>query len=256
MSIKIGHAVMDEDGKITGTRSGDQTGKEVAFGSWYAKNSKGASWTHYLELKDAVLREKLARFIEAAVNNPKIGYSQPNRTGLLKSMQQGKTVELASGDVDCTSLIFIGLRLVCGINVAIGYSGNMSSLLKATGQFDIYTDAAHLTMDKLAKRGGIYLRNGHALTVLESGSGVASSVPEEDYSSEADQIDPPYVLSLDRVNVRATAGVTGKIIYTASKNEKLPFGEHDWDTGWYAVETPKGRGFMTNKPKYTRLVET
>ena len=262
MSVKIGHAVQDENGGITGPLSGDQTGKEVAISTWYAKNSKGVPWTHYLELKDADKREKLARFIEAACANPKIGYSQDHRTALYGSMKDGRSVDLASGDVDCTSLIFIGLKLVCGINVAIGYSGNMFALLNATGQFNIHTDAAHITTDKLALRGGIYLRNGHALTVLENGSGasessVSSSVPSEDYASEADQIDPPYVLIVGgSVNVRSGAGVAGnKIIYTAHRGEKLPFGEIDDDTGWYAVETPKGIGFISNNPKYTKLVE-
>ena len=262
MAVRIGHAVMDENGKITGTISGDQTGKEVQIATWYAKNSKGVGWSHYLELKDAAKREKLARFIEAACANPKIGYSQDHRTALYDSMKNGSSVDLASGDVDCTSLIFIGLKLACGINVAIGYSGNMYSLLKATGQFNIYTDSAHLTTDKLAKRGGIYLRNGHALTVLEDGSAASQTVVEttstaatDDGSFEADQIDPPYVLALGSVNVRVAAGVAGnKIIYTAHNGEKLPFGEIDADTGWYAVETPKGNGFITNKPKYTRLV--
>ena len=253
MAVRIGHAVMDENGQTAGPISGDQTGKEVAVATWYAKNGKGVGWSHYIELKDAAKREKLARFIELACANPQIGYSQDHRTALYDSMKNGSSVDLASGDVDCTSLIFIGLKLACGISVAIGYSGNMASLLKATGQFNVYTDAAHLTTDRLAKRGGIYLRNGHALTVLENGSGGVQT--QEDYSSEADQIDPPYVLSLGRVNVRATAGISGKIIYTASKNEKLPFGEIDEDTGWYGVETPKGMGFISNKPRYTRLVE-
>ena len=254
MAVRIGHAVMDENGQTAGPISGDQTGKEVAVATWYAKNGKGVGWSHYIELKDAAKREKLARFIEAACANPKIGYSQDHRTALYDSMKNGSSVDLASGDVDCTSLIFIGLKLACGISVSIGYSGNMYSLLNATGQFNIYTDAAHLTTDKLALRGGIYLRNGHALTVLENGSGGVQA--QEDYSSEADQIDPPYVLSLGSVNVRAAAGVAGnKIIYTAHNGEKLPFCEIDEDTGWYGVETPKGMGFISNKPRYTRLVE-
>ena len=89
--------------------------------------------------------------------------------------------------------------------------------------------------------------------MLVSDSG--SVTTPEDYASEADQIDAPYVLSLGSVNVRAAAGVAGnKIIYTAHYGEKLPFGDIDAGTGWYAVETPKGLGFISNKPRYTRLV--
>lgn len=252
MAVKIGHAVMDEDGKITGTISGDQTEKEVQIAKWYAKNGKGIGWAYYIELKGAEKREQLAQFIESAAANPKIGYSQPHRTALYDAMKSGIPVDIASGDVDCTSLIFIGLKLACGISVAIGYSGNMHSLLNATGQFNIYSDAAHLTTDTLAKRGGIYLRNGHALVVLEDGTG--SVAVQEDFASEADQIDPPYVLILGgSVYVRPVAKSKNKPIYTAHRGEKLPFGEID-ETGWYAVETPKGLGFISDRKDLTRLV--
>ena len=37
MSVRFGHAVMAEDGTVgkTGALIGDQTGKEIAFRSWY-----------------------------------------------------------------------------------------------------------------------------------------------------------------------------------------------------------------------------
>lgn len=120
----------------------------------------------------------------------------------------------------------------------------MARLLSETGQFNIYTDAEHLETDKLAKRGGIYLRNGHALTVLEDGSSVVSPVTG------------PYILALGSVNVRVAAGVGNKIIATTRKGDKLPYlGEVDWDTGWFKVETKSGIGYITNKTRYVRLVE-
>jgi hypothetical protein len=134
----------------------------------------------------------------------------------------------------------------------------MHATFKATGMFDIYQGAPYTTSDKYARRGCLYLRpktatrGGHVYMAVDNGSLSAAVAPP--VASEADQIDPPYVLSLGRVNVRATAGVSGKVIYIASKGEKLPFGEYDWDTGWYGVDTPKGLGFITNKPKYTKLV--
>ena len=251
MAVKIGHAVMDEDGGITGPETGDQTGKEVAVASWYAKNSKGVGWQYYLECTDDGLREGLAAFVEAACANPGIGYSQPNRKGLYKAIQNGASVETAEGDVDCTSLIFTALR-ACGLDVAIGYSGNMYRLLMATGKVTAYTDAEHLESDRYARRGGIYLRSGHALTVLEDGGSAGSA---EDYASEADQIDPPYVLIKGKVNVRETPGTDGKIVYVA-RDEKLPFEEFDDDTGWYGVLCPKGMGFVScDIPRYAKLVK-
>ena len=248
MAVKIGHAVMDENGGITGPISGDQTGKEVRLDKWYAKNSKGVGWSHYIELKDATKREQLARFIEAACANPQIGYSQKNRTALYNSMKAGRPVDVASGDVDCTSLIFIGLKLACGISVAIGYSGNMAALLKATGQFKIYTDAAHLSTDKLAKRGGIYLRIGHALTVLENGSGVGVvSDPLEGVA---------YVVSIGTLNVRNGNGTTFTSIGKTKNGERLEYLDREAEKpNWYRVIFRGTPAWVTSKSRYTRLVE-
>lgn len=85
---------------------------------------------------------------------------------------------------------------------------------------------------------------------------IAAGSPGADGSGEADNIDPPYVLTLGKVNVRRMAGTENPVLYVASKGEKLPFGEFDDDTGWYGVETPKGAGFISNNKKYTKLVES
>jgi len=243
---------MDENGETDGPEVGDQTGKEVTTRAWYAKNSKGVGWEYYLECTDPAIREGLAAFVEAACLNSGVGYSQPNRWGLYKAIKAGASVETATGDCDCTSLIFTGL-IAAGLDIkATGYSGNMYRLLMATGMFTAYTDADHLGSDQYAKRGGIYLRKGHALTVLENGSCAES---DEDYASEADQIDPPYVQITGSVNVRNPAGRDGEIIYVA-RNEKLPFEEYDDDTGWYGVDSPAGPGFVScDIPRYAKLVK-
>lgn len=244
MAVKIGHAVHDENGGLNGVE-GDQTGKEVQISKWYVS---GDGWGWYIEAKDHDLRERQAVMMEQACANPRIGYSRTYRQRWYSS---AKTVgiEKASGDCDCSSLVS-GITNLCGGNVPSGRSTKtMLAAYKASGQFNIYTDSEHLTTDKLAKRGGIYLRIGHTLMVLENGAGV------EDGASEADQIDPPYVFVLGgKVNVRATAGTSGKKIYVAIKGEKFPFGEFDDDTGWYGVETPKGVGFISNRKDLTKLV--
>lgn len=47
MSVRFGHAVMDENGKNgkDGAQIGDQTGKEIAFRSWY---KSGSGWQYLL----------------------------------------------------------------------------------------------------------------------------------------------------------------------------------------------------------------
>lgn len=247
MAVKIGHAAQDENGKGEGLISGDQTGKEVCLSKWYVS---GNGWGWYIEANDPELRERMAVMMEQACANSNIGYSRTNRQKwYVSAKSNGGDITKAAGDCDCSSLVS-GIANLCGANVKAGLSTRtMLAPFKASGQFTIYTDAAHLANDKLSRRGGIFLRIGHTLMVLENGSGV------EDYANEADQIDPPYVLVIgNRVNVRVAAGTENRIIYEAHKGEKLPFGEFDDDTGWYGVETTKGLGFITNKKQYTKLV--
>lgn len=245
MSVKIGHAVHDENGGLNGN-VGDQTGKEVLISKWYVS---GDGWGWYIEAKDANLRERMAVLMEQACANPNIGYSRTNRYAWYNSAKSnGGDVTKAKGDCDCSSLVS-GIANLAGANVTNRLAtASMLAAFKKSGEFTIFTDAEHLKTDKIARRGGIYLRVGHTLMVLENGAGVA------DCANEADQIDAPYVLALGRVNVRKYAGVENPIIYTTTKGEKLPFEEFDDDTGWYGVLCPVGAGFITNKKQYTRLV--
>lgn len=247
MSVKIGHAAQDENGRGEGLISGDQTGKEVTLSKWYVS---GSGWGWYIEANDPALRERMAVMMEQACANSKIGYSRTNRQRWYSSAKSnGGDVTKAAGDCDCSSLVS-GIANLCGANVKAGLSTRtMLAPFKASGQFTIYTDAAHLTTDKLARRGGIYLRIGHTLMVLENGAGVNDIINEEA------EIEPPYVLSLGRVNVRIQAGTQALKIYTASKGECFPFCEIDEDTGWYGIQIPNGKtGFITNKAQYTKLV--
>ena len=40
MSVKIGHASIDENNKASGGKSGDQTGKEICIRNWYLPSSR------------------------------------------------------------------------------------------------------------------------------------------------------------------------------------------------------------------------
>jgi uncharacterized protein YgiM (DUF1202 family) len=80
--------------------------------------------------------------------------------------------------------------------------------------------------------------------------------PVEDYSGEADQLDPPYVQITDSVNVRRTPGLSGKIIFVAHEGDQLPCTGKDPKTGWFSVECPKGFGYVScDIPQYAKLVE-
>ena len=55
MSVKIGHASIDENGKIYNGTAGDQTAKEVCTRDWYSR-----PWSVVLRCTDATMAEKIA----------------------------------------------------------------------------------------------------------------------------------------------------------------------------------------------------
>ena len=72
MDILVGSARIDEKNQAYNGAAGDQTGKEVSTQKWYA-HSKG--WV-LLRAKSAEARERIAACMQAACDNPHIGYDQ------------------------------------------------------------------------------------------------------------------------------------------------------------------------------------
>ena len=249
MAVKIGHAAQDENGKGEGLISGDQTGKEVTLSKWYVS---GDGWGWYIEAKDPELRERMAVMMELACANPKIGYSRTNRHKWYTSTKaHGGDVTQADGDTDCSDLVS-GIANLCGANVKAGLSTRtMLTPFKNSGDFNIYTDAAHLTNDKLARRGGIYLRVGHTLMVLEDGSEVGSepSVP-------VSEVKVPYVLVVgNKVNIRNGSGTEFDDIGNAYKGDKYPYqGTDSSGKKWYMIEFEDMTAFISPLPNLTKLV--
>lgn len=261
--VLIGHARRDENGGIDGPLQGDNDGGEVCEQEYYAKNKAGVGWAYVLRCKNEKLRTGLVAFIRAACKNNGIGYSQPNRSQLLKALKAGGTVQTVKADTDCTALIF-AFFITNGVKVAQGYSANMHRLLMATGLLDCFTDAAHLGSSAYLQAGDILLRTGHAATVLTNGAKFepVEAVPDETPCGAFVQI----LGTGNTVNVRgmpgtAPAGASAaerkkyNAIYTARSGESFP-----WlgtaASGWYQVQTPRGIGYIScNLPRYVRAVK-
>jgi len=173
MAINIGHASLDENGKISGGAAGDQTGKEVCVRSWYSK-----PWGFVLRCTDPSLAEKMAKACEAGCANNKIGYDQNQRNTL---NTQAKKVDYDLSKIttlcecDCSSLMTVCAQ-AAGIEPAYS-SGNapttstMQARFKATGKFTVLTDSKYLTSDKYLKRGDILVKAGsHTAMALGNGS--------------------------------------------------------------------------------------
>ena len=242
MSIRIGHAVMDELGKTIGTTPGDQTGKEIAISTWYAKNKAGRVWQYYLECTDSAMVERAAQYMEQICADNAFGYSQEKtqRWDGYRSIQaNGGLVAGESGDFDCSTLV-ISCYILAGLDLAPdGYTGNLRSKLLATGKFKSYSDSAHISSDKLAKRGGIYLRNGHVLMALENGSG-ASGVSD---TSDLTIVGKIIVDEINKwCNVRSGPGMEYTIIGRAKKNDTYSVCGVVED--WYQIDYNGSVGYL------------
>lgn len=174
MSVKIGHASIDERNKIKGGSAGDQSKKEVCTRSWY-----NAGWNKVIRANDPAVAEKIASAMEEACTNNNIGYDQSQRTTLYqkakaKNWQIDKITEKC--ECDCSSLVAVCVN-ASGIAVSKDiYTGNEAKALNATGKFTIYTGSKYTDIDLHLKRGDILLKEGyHTAVVLTDGEKVTTN---------------------------------------------------------------------------------
>lgn len=172
MSVKIGHASIDERGKASGGQAGDQTGREVFTRTWYNK-----PWLKVIRPKSSTHAEKIAKAMEQACANNNIGYDQYQRTTLFSAAQKVKfdlSKVKTKVETDCSALVAVCVN-AAGIPVSKDiYTGNEATALSNTGKFTILTDSKYLTSDKNLKRGDILLGSGHTAIVLSNGENINS----------------------------------------------------------------------------------
>lgn len=175
--IRIGHASIDENGKISGGAAGDQTGKEVCTRTWYSK-----PWDFVLRCKDSVKAEKMATACEKGCSNKNIGYDQKQRN-TLNTQAQKVNYDLSKiatrCECDCSSFITV-CALAAGIKITYGTNAPVTSTMKtaftASGEFDILTAPEYLTSDRYLKRGDILVKAGsHTAMALQNGSMAAAA---------------------------------------------------------------------------------
>ena len=184
MSVKIGSARIDENGRAHGGQSGDQTGKEVSTQAWYL-SSKG--WRVY-RAKNPAVAEKIAQCMERACANRAIGYDQYQRNTLYKEAEPfGFDVSKVTTpcETDCSALV----RVCCAYAGITGLpadfrTGNMPSYLAKTGAFVELTGSKYTEQSIYLGRGDILVTkvSGHTVVVLTNGDKYEGSIVAKEYA--------------------------------------------------------------------------
>ena len=141
MAIILGSARIDERGKISGGKAGDQkqtsstndTKGEVSMQPYYM-HSKG--WFGF-RFKKAKHAQKMAEAMKQACNNKNIGYDQNDRLDIMTALKKYGTLEKIAEptECDCSLLIRACIYQATGIDVGVFYTGNQATVLKNSGLF-------------------------------------------------------------------------------------------------------------------------
>ena len=183
MAVKVGSARSDENGKAYNGKAGDQTGREVSTQSYYL-HSKG--WRVF-RANNPASAEKIARCMQAACDNPNIGYDQYQRNTLYKVAEPlGFDVSKVTTptETDCSALV----RVCCAYAGITGLpaefrTANMASYLLKTGAFTELKGSKYTEQSIYLGRGDILVTktSGHTVVVLSNGSKYEGTVSVKDY---------------------------------------------------------------------------
>lgn len=173
MAVIIGSARQDENGKAYGGQAGNQSGREISTQNWYL-HSKG--W-RVLRAKDTGVGQRLAIAMRAACENKNIGYNQWRRNTLYDAAAiWGFDIARVNTpvDTDCSALVRTCIAYAAGItNLPSSLrTGNMCSLILATGAFEELSGKEYTTKPDYLKAGDILCTktSGHTVIVLTDGA--------------------------------------------------------------------------------------
>ena len=171
MAVKCGWASIDERGKVSGGKAGDQTGKEVRTGNWY---DFGQTAVYRWKSRDKA--KKYAKCIESLCSNPADGYDQGQRKTLNSELKKihWKYQDLkVKCECDCSALAVAGVNCVAGKELLSPklYTGNLGEALMKTGLFEKLTAKKYCDSSDYLMAGDIINKpNSHVIIALGNGS--------------------------------------------------------------------------------------
>lgn len=166
----IGSARIDERGKASGGKAGDQKQKtspdykgEVSMQNFYDVGK----WGYVVRAKNPDTAAKIALAMTIACNNPNIGYNQARRLDIIKA----GVYATSQTSCDCSSLVRQCVR-EAGIEVGNFTTANEVSVLMATGQFEkiAYTKGMKLYLGDIL----VTKTKGHTVVVTSGATRSAS----------------------------------------------------------------------------------
>lgn len=164
--VTICSARMDENGRFSGGRAGNQTGKEISKQEWYL-HSKG--WRVF-RCKDQLRRNLIADNMIYASENLHIGYDQDENYTLwdvAKKCNYDCRLVTTNCETDCARLVRVCLAYA-GIFVPDFYTATEAYELAKCGMFDEMPFAE--TNPNLLMRGDILVTKtkGHTVIVVDT----------------------------------------------------------------------------------------
>lgn len=175
MSVMIGQASIDERGKISGGKAGNQSDAELNIRAWYLNG-----WTLVLRPKSRAVAEKMVQACRAGVANKHIGYDQGQRNTLreyakLAGWDLSKIED--NCETDCSAFMAVCAE-AAGIDMRKTYTaGNAPATFQMrqqwakTGAFEFLTDKRYLTSPDYLLSGDVLVNESrHTVMVLSDGA--------------------------------------------------------------------------------------
>lgn len=241
MSVLIGHASINENGKAHGGVPGDQTGKEVCIRSWYNKE-----WDVLLRPKKMVVALESAKFCKKCCENDHIGYDQDKRNTLyfkLKEVGFDPDKIVTNVSTDCSALMTA--CAIAGGAKKLNYTKNapttrtMINDFVASGEYEAFTDPKYLKNDDYLEIGDILLSIGHhTVMVLTNGKKVKNYIFKT----------PLYIgkVTAEKSICIRRKPCDGAVIGYLYHDDIIYIYEIDPNTGWYNIAERGEDKWVTN----------
>ena len=175
MSVKIGHAAIDENGHITGGISGDQNGKEVKISNYY---SPSGGWDYTIRAKSRMMAFDMATVCRSLCSDGKVGYDQSNRNSLHKELQSigydiKRLAEIKKCETDCSAFM-VACAITAGAKT-MEYTGNAPTTRTMRKAFSESGEFMILDGDENPLIGDIRVKEGVHTVMIVNGAPIYNS---------------------------------------------------------------------------------